>query len=99
MFTECKPPPRERAGQLRAGSSKSHSHGGDGALLCTSPLQLPDYKREGGWPSRRGSTEVSIPHRGSKSQVGSEVVFLKIQRAGSMKDRRLKVGDLGIGWG
>lgn len=51
-------------------------------MLWTRPFRDSDFQREAGVACKRVQGEVSIPPRGSRSGMGSNVLFLKTQRAG-----------------
>lgn len=90
MFTERKPSHRESLlDRWGLGAAESHrgsgKMGGKGALLCPSPFQPSDFQREAGvgFDRVQGGEHSS---KSSKSMIGSDVLFLKIQRAGPLKD-------------
>lgn len=54
-------------------------------LLCSDlPLPASDFKREAAWPLA-GAARSKYPFQRLGSRMGSDVVFLKIQRVGPVK--------------
>lgn len=85
MFTERKPSHRESLlGRWGLGAAESHRGSGkmgrDGALLCPSLFQPSDFQRDAGVAFDRVQ-QGEHSSTGSKSRMGSDVLFLKIQRA------------------
>lgn len=91
MFTERKPSHRESLlDRWGLGAAESHrgsgKMGGNGALLYPSPFQPPDFQRKAGVGFDRVQGALEHSSKSSKSTIGSDVLFLKIQRAGPVKD-------------
>lgn len=85
MFTERKPSLRESLlGRWGLGAAESHRRSGkmrgNGALLCPSPFQPSDFQREAGVAFDRVQ-QGEHSSTGSKSMMGSDMLFLKLQRA------------------
>lgn len=58
---------------------------GGGALVCTCPFQPSDFKREARVAFDRVQQGGEHPFQRLRSRMGSAVVFLKIQGAGTVK--------------